>query len=87
MARLQNRGEQSQTEKEFCEILQLADPIVSRFVSEHEAFRARNEALVKRVAVLERALERVMDFIRDGDMDDTDAITYAEIVVREALDG
>lgn len=46
------RSPQSETEREFCDILQMADPLISQFVARHEALR-------ERVTVLERALERV----------------------------
>jgi hypothetical protein len=58
---LAHKSHQSETEREFCEILQMADPIVSRFVSEHEALKRRNEALLERVTVLERALQHYAD--------------------------
>jgi hypothetical protein len=43
---------QGEAEREFGEILKAADPTVAEFV-------ARHEALLERVTVLERALERI----------------------------
>ena len=59
--RSKGRAPKSETEKKFCEILQMADPLIDQFVSEHEAYRQLNEALRERVTVLERALETIAD--------------------------
>jgi hypothetical protein len=53
-----NRGtRRSEAESDLGEVLAMADPDLAFYVESNEALRQRNEALLERVAKLERALE------------------------------
>lgn len=70
-----NKGEASEAERMFGEALAMADPTVAEFV-------ARHEALLERVAVLEKALERIVR----ADEELFCNFCEAAVIAREALD-
>jgi hypothetical protein len=62
-----NRGtRRSEAESDLGEVLAMADPDLASYVEKNEGLRLRNEALLKRVAKLERALDEAVAIVGGG---------------------